>query len=439
MSSDTKKRLVTCPVCRTVNRAGTSGQVSCGSCGNALPPPTKFLSKCPSCGRSNNIGTNRETVANCAVCTARLGAAQGALVTCLGCGIAHQIAIESIEPAACTKCGRALPVPDQEDSPTVAPQPSKAAASPSPAAKPTSEGSEYWDRIGLFDNPVWKDPAFFVGWTITVLLAVSRVVAVGQRGFSSTPAGITSGLLDGVLAVGTSVLLFCVLPAFIRQLLRKGRLRKAQPAATTAQWLPDPVRRGQLRLWEGSRWSDKARGGRPRHKQAGVTWAIVAVGALLVALAAALSATAGASQAAKSQAAEQDAASAYSQLLADVSTFESGAQSAARNGGPNGLAEYVMGHANTIFIAATRLENALNVADLPQSYVPDPDLLSQAARAGMDYGREIQLLANDLEVCAEGNVACYQAAFEAGDDRANSGREQLIAVTGQIEGQILSS
>jgi hypothetical protein len=288
----------------------------------------------------------------------------------------------------------------------------------------------------LFDTPAWKDPAFFVGWILTVLLALSRVVAVGQQGFTSTPAGVVSGLIDGALTVGTSVLLFCVLPAFIRQLIRKARLRNARPASTSAEWLPDPVRRGQLRLWDGSRWTDKARGGKPRPKQAGVTLAVIGVGALLVALAAALSATSGASRAADARAAEQAAAAAYSELLTSVSTFEAGAQSAAQSGGPAGLAQYAIANGNTIYVAADRLETALERANLPQSYVPDPDLLGQAAQAGKDYGRDIQLLAADLEVCATGNIPCYEAAFAAGDTRASSGRDELIAATQQIEEQV---
>lgn len=432
MADTVQPRLVACPVCRTVNRAGAGRQHSCASCGNLLPPPTKYGARCPSCRRLNNIGTNRGTTANCSECSTRLPKPEFALVTCMGCATTHRIAADASEPLPCTECGRALPVPDRASTSTYEATPKAGNdARPTP---PVSVG-EYWDRIGLFDNPAWKDPAFFIGWILTVLVAISRVVTVGQRGFSSTTAGVVSGLLGGASGIALSVVLFCVLPAYIRKLLRQARLRRAKPTSGPAQWLPDPVRRGQLRLWDGSRWTDKARGGQARPRQGLGVVAVIAAGALIVGVAAAVTAGSGSSRAADRRTAEEGVANAYQQLVTTVNSFESDAKAAAQTGGPAGLAQFVIANGDGIRNSAQALASAVNRANLPASYRPDPALLAQAASAGAAYGNAVSLLANDLGRCGAGDVACYQAAFAAGDARGDAGRDQLIAAGQAIEQQ----
>ncbi len=134
-----------------------------------------------------------------------------------------------------------------------------------------AEANEYWDHVGLFDTPVWKDPPFIVGAVMAVVVGASSAYNVGNR---------------GLLSLLFSFALFGLIPAFVRLRIRKARLKKARPATTEPEWLPDPVRRGQLRQWDGQRWTDKARAGTRAKARSWVLAAGMVVGAAIIGLSA---------------------------------------------------------------------------------------------------------------------------------------------------------
>lgn len=196
------------------------------------------------------------------------------------------------ETSANEVSAQAAPAPVARMDPTPTPTP---VAPPTPPVMPPQEpaplraAGEYSDPVTWFNRPAWKDPAFFVGWGIAVLLALPRVFATGSSGFSTSGAGIISGLLDGAFFMGITFLLFCLLPAFIRKLVRGSRLKKPPHAGAPAGWYPDPVRRGQERRWDGTQWTAAARGGRPPRSGTGGVLGLIGGGAALILLVAVIS------------------------------------------------------------------------------------------------------------------------------------------------------
>lgn len=322
----------------------------------------------------------------------------------------------------------------QDASPSLssAPTPSDPVVVPSAGGAGSGlSSSEYGDPVKLFNRPAWKDPAFFVGWIIAVLLAVPRAITNGTQGLSFSVGGVVSGSIDGAFFIAVSFVLFCLLPALIRKLVRKSRLKKPPVASAAPGFYPDPVRRGQERLWDGNQWTATARGAQPPRSGAVGVLVLVIAGTVLVGLIALAASWASSSTRIDDSAVGQ----AYQDMLSSVANFEEDAESAAQSDGPTGLARYVIANGDSVELAARQLETELARADLPADHRPDPALLRSAAEVALSYGEALRLLAADLSMCTDNDIACYQSVFSQDDSRAQAARRDLYNISNTIYAQ----
>ena len=102
---------------------------------------------------------------------------------------------------------------------------------------------------------------------------------------------------------------------------------------------------------------------------------------------------------------------AFGALLQASDEYEGGAQAAAQQGGPVGLADFAITNGDLIINAATALQDAL-AADPSASGFPEPDLVARAATAAASYGRSLSQLSSRLAACTRGDNVCYEAAYD---------------------------
>ena len=103
---------------------------------------------------------------------------------------------------------------------------------------------------------------------------------------------------------------------------------------------------------------------------------------------------------------------AYGEVLEAVDEFEGGAESAAQEGGPIGLADFAIANGNLVLNAATALNDTL-AQDPSAAGFPEPELIQQAADAATSYGRSLSSLGSRLDACSAGDNVCYEAAYAA--------------------------
>lgn len=142
-----------------------------------------------------------------------------------------------------------------------------------------------WDPAALVDQPLQRDPLFLVGAALTTLVAAYSAYSNARNsGISTSLFGVTSGLLDGVLAIATGLLVLWLAPAAVRRLLRKRRLSTQVPGEADG-WYSDPMRAGQERLWADGAWTGWVKADRVPARPSrwplviGVAAAVVVVGA----------------------------------------------------------------------------------------------------------------------------------------------------------------
>lgn len=114
---------------------------------------------------------------------------------------------------------------------------------------------------------------------------------------------------------------------------------------------------------------------------------------------------------------------AYGDLLQAVDQFEGGAESAAQDGGPIGLADFAIANGSLVLGAALALNDSL-AQDPSAGGFPEPDLIQRAADAATLYGRSLSNLGSQLAACSRGDTICYDAAYDA-EAAGSAAREEF--------------
>ena len=122
---------------------------------------------------------------------------------------------------------------------------------------------------------------------------------------------------------------------------------------------------------------------------------------------------------------------AYIQVLETVNEYEAGAQSAAQNDGPVGLADFAITNGDRLLDATTVLNGALDRDPGAQGF-PEPELIAQAAAGATVYAESLSLVADRLAQCPEGDEVCYDEAYDSGAT-GSEGRDQFRQAVAAIQ------
>ena len=125
---------------------------------------------------------------------------------------------------------------------------------------------------------------------------------------------------------------------------------------------------------------------------------------------------------------------AYGDVLQAVDQFEGGAESAAQDGGPIGLADFAIANGNLILGAATALNDSL-AKDPSAGGFPEPELIQRAAAAVTIYGRSLSSLGSQLAACPRGDTICYDAAYDA-ESAGSAAREEFRNTVRSIQSAV---
>lgn len=261
-----------------------------------------------------------------------------------------------------------------------------------------------WDPPSLVDQPLTRDPLFLIGCALTTLaVAWSAYTNTRRSGISTSLFGVTSGLLDGLLAIATGLLLLWLLPAFIRRVLRSRRLATHAPGEDDG-WYADPMRRGQERLWSDGRWTGWVKADAPRHSPRRTVVALVAAAAVL------LVGAAGVWGQTHQPASVRSAYAHYSSVLRDFGSAMSDAEQA--QSVPK-VVQALSTHAPDLTAATQGLVDALDGAGQVDSTIeglPTTPLFNVGV-AAQGFAAAVAAMTAAYATCASTDVPCFVSAI----------------------------
>lgn len=117
----------------------------------------------------------------------------------------------------------------------------------------------YDDPNRLYEQPIWADLWFIVGFVLVVPDLIVFLTMLLQSGFSLELTGHAIGgypfFVGRTLALA---FLGSVLPVLIRRSSRRGRLELA-PQRIEPGFQQDPVHKGVQRFWDGEKWTSEVK------------------------------------------------------------------------------------------------------------------------------------------------------------------------------------
>jgi hypothetical protein len=261
-----------------------------------------------------------------------------------------------------------------------------------------------WDPPALVDQPLVRDRLFLIGCALTTLaVAWSAYTNARRSGISTSLFGETSGLLDGLLAVATGLLLLWLLPAGIRRVLRSRRLATHAPGDDDG-WYADPMRRGQERLWSDGRWTGWVKADAPRlAPRRGVVALVAAAAVLLVCAAGAWGQT-------HQPTSVRSAYAHYSSVLRDFGSAMSDAEQA--QSVPKVVAA-LSANAPALEAATQGLVDALSSAGQVDSTIeglPTTPLFNVGV-AAQGFAAAVTAMTTAYAACASTDVPCFVSAI----------------------------
>lgn len=179
----------------------------------------------------------------------------------------------------CHKCGAELiaePV-------SVATSPTSRAAATASTAEPLTPGSLPSHLLGPPKRPLFKRPltSDWVFWVFVFFAGIGGIRNLYNTGrqyqFSDSATTAVGGLVDVSIGLLVGFVIFALIPALIRKLIRAGMDRRAFTAAPddrAAGWRPDPLASGQSRWWDGSAWTRATKPPATTNIGAGTWWII---------------------------------------------------------------------------------------------------------------------------------------------------------------------
>jgi len=120
----------------------------------------------------------------------------------------------------------------------------------------------YDDPNRLYEQPLWADLWFIVGFVLVVPDVLVFVLMLVKSSFSVELTGHAIGGYPFFMGrTVTLAFLGSVLPVLIRRSSRRERLR-LRPARIEPGFYQDPVHKGVQRLWDGQEWTTEVKAGR---------------------------------------------------------------------------------------------------------------------------------------------------------------------------------
>lgn len=150
------------------------------------------------------------------------------------------------------------------------------------------EGRE--PRPRFWNSPLHSDPLYWTGFALAVLGTFATINSARSWTGGLNAANMMNILFSGLTDPWFGFLLFGVVPAAVRYMIRKARqsatLVQATPAAgTPAGWRTDPFVASNLRYWDGPGWTNSvATPLRQRSWPWALMWALTVVNILAAVL-----------------------------------------------------------------------------------------------------------------------------------------------------------
>ena len=160
----------------------------------------------------------------------------------------------------CHKCGAELIVTPVS---VAANLPNATAVTP-PTAGPLAPAPPPPNLLGPPKRPLLNRPwtSDWVFWVFVFFAGIGGIRSLYNTGrqyrFSDGVTTAVGGLLDISISLLIGFVVFALIPALIRKVIRAGMDRRAltvDPDDPTAGWKPDPLSSGQSRWWDGSAWT----------------------------------------------------------------------------------------------------------------------------------------------------------------------------------------